>query len=681
MSVYRPTDPAVVGFGFDTHDDQLDASARQRRHYLGHAALSLVLPLIGLPAGVARAQSATAALPPPNRALAQAQVRLDAVTYLRDQAQRATRATQSLQWQLERLATNERTTLGTEQAAIAALNKLQAAALPALHQAHRGLLGSAAEAHRRVIEHHSSFAAVAQAAPVQRALAMTEADARMGARAQAERQHRQARRAEVDALAVARWAVVDATGQERTLRSQTAALAAGLGSMASEWSAVHQDWQVLQREAAPAITAGWFSAAVLAPTGLPQARAPWAVPRDAEAPPDQATGDASLVAWQAADVEAQRAQDGQWLCMDAAAFVQRTLTYAEGCAADACAAWQQEYRALAEELALLQATLSAALSRQAEARVQADALPDSLQTRLSATRNQHAGLSADLTIATGPATVAANAAAATAEQALNGLEVARQRAEDAWIAAWQAQYGQPPPVTVESRVAPAPAGAAPPRPAPAPSRPPLEYHALHRLHQRNDEPNGFGAYTYVLVGTSVGNNSAGVHQRLQRLLSALRNLTPADQVNAAQRLTFNLFVVPSPAGTEGRPELVYDLRLGQSLMCHVPPGLNLGNSTGRALVTGNGPFLVTLPGRLSDALADWPLLFADLSNVPDVVVVDVVRSYMGDLLGQFNPRNPLWQPPALQQVALTLVRLVRTTGDLVQAVYPAALATPARSSP
>lgn len=89
------------------------------------------------------------------------------------------------------------------------------------------------------------------------------------------------------------------------------------------------------------------------------------------------------------------------------------------------------------------------------------------------------------------------------------------------------------------------------------------------MTQRNDEPTGFGAYTYVVVGTGAGRDSAGVRQRLARLLAALQNLTPAEQIEAEQRLGTNVFVVPVQAGTSQQATLAYELRLAQALMSHV----------------------------------------------------------------------------------------------------------------
>lgn len=205
----------------------------------------------------------------------------------------------------------------------------------------------------------------------------------------------------------------------------------------------------------------------------------------------------------------------------------------------------------------------------------------------------------------------------------------------------------------------------------------LRQHALHRMTQRNDEPAGFGAYTYVVVGTGAGIDSVGVRQRLARLLAALQNLTPAEQIEAELRLGTNVFVVPVQAGTADQTGLAYELRLAQALMSHVPPALLMPGRLQRALLTSNGPFLITLPGRLADAQASWPVLFADLNSVPEAVVADVVRSYMGDLLVGFMPAAQGWQPPALQRVALTLVRLVQGTGEVVMAAFPASLAAPA----
>jgi hypothetical protein len=197
----------------------------------------------------------------------------------------------------------------------------------------------------------------------------------------------------------------------------------------------------------------------------------------------------------------------------------------------------------------------------------------------------------------------------------------------------------------------------------------IDSHALHRLRSRGDEPPGFRAYTYVLVGASVRPDTPGVHARLQRLLAQVRNLPVASGIALAERDRINTFVVPVPVGNQDGNDLLVDLPLAQSLLTHLPPALRLATATRRQLYAENGPFLITVPGRLADARADWPLLFADLSKLPEAVVADVARRYMADLIGSFNPASTDWTPPPGMQVAITLVRLVKGSGDVVQAVF------------
>jgi hypothetical protein len=255
------------------------------------------------------------------------------------------------------------------------------------------------------------------------------------------------------------------------------------------------------------------------------------------------------------------------------------------------------------------------------------------------------------------------------EASVARLALAQQQAEDAWLAAWRRQYGSNPSRPAAAAPRPSPAMAMPPPGATASMRPMLSSHALHRLRKRGDEEGGFAAYTYVLVGASVRPNTPGVFDRLQRLLAAVQNLPIAAKLAAEQRAQANTFVVPVPPDSEDGGPLMVDLTLAQSLLSHLPPALRLADASRRLLYLENGPFLITLPGRLADARADWPLLFADLSRTPEAVVADVVRRYMADLIGSFNPATTTWSPPAGMRVAITLVRMVKGSGDVAQAVF------------
>ena len=682
-----------------------------RRPWLGMLiALALGWALVG-PAGAATAPDPAApdaglAARAPGTAIVAAQRQLDVAQALLRQAEQAQRETGQLQDQLTRLDSRWQQGAAADQAAQAAVQTVETQALPALRAAQRDWANTQAEVSRLAARHQAAVAAVAQAPARQRAAAMAEADAQARARALAEPAHQTARQRHHQAIDDA-WRAADrATDRRNALQGLNDELASQLADAAQRWAAVDARWRALQRAAAADAAP---RPPLATPGGLVPAQAPWAEPAQAGAAEPAHAGAAEpahagaaepahagaaepahagaavagrrdtgpLDDWRSAAKALDLAQDASWLRSDAAAFVRQTLITRGNCPSAACANWQAERQALADELAQLAATEADASARFATAQALADTLPPALAERLIPARAQRQALSGAVALARGPGQQALRALTAAGQQALANIAAARQQAARDFAAAWRAQYGQDPDLR---QAAPAPAHAAPPAPYPAAAAammPMLRQHALHRMTQRNDEPPGFGAYTYVVVGTATGLDSTGVRQRLARLLAALQNLTPAEQIEAEQRLGTHVFVVPVQAGSLQQATLAYALRLAQALMSHVPPALLMPGRLQRALLTSNGPFLITLPGRLADAQASWPVLFADLDSVPEAVVADVVRSYMGDLLVGFKPSDAGWRPPALQRVALTLVRLVQGTGEVVMAAFPASIATPA----
>ena len=652
--------------------------AGQRRPSL-LSLLALAWALAG-PAGAATPPDAAApdaqlAARAPGAAVVAAQRRLDTARGLLRQAEQAQRETERLQDELSSLDRRWQQGIDAGQAAQAAVQAVAAQALPALRTAQREWASTGADVTRLTARHQAAVAAVAQAPARQRAAAMAEADTQARARAQAEQAHQAARQRHREALAEAGRAADRATDRRTDLQRVNDDLASQLADAAQRWAAVDERWRALQR----AVAADAAPHPPLAtPGGLQPAQAPWAVPARPGAATAARPDTGALDDWQSAATALDQAQAAVWLRSDAAAFVRQTLAAPGACTSEACPAWRAERQALADELAQLAATLADHGARLVAAQAQADALPAALADRLAQTTAQREALAGAVAAARDPGQPALQVLAVAGQQTVARLAAARQQAEQDFVAAWRAQYGQDP---GQRQAAAAPAAAAPPAPYPsarAVTMPPLRQHALHRMTQRNDEPPGFGAYTYVVVGTSAGIASDGVRRRLARLLAALQNLTPAEQIEAELRLATNVFVVPVQAGTTQSATLAYELRLAQALMSHVPPALLMPGRLQRALLTSNGPFLVTLPGRLADAQASWPVLFADLNSVPEAVVADVVRSYMGDLLVGFKPAAQGWQPPPLQRVALTLVRLVQGTGEVVMAAFPASLAAPAR---
>lgn len=614
----------------------------------------------------------------PGAAVVAAQRRVDAARGLLGQAEQAQRETERLQDQLTRLDSHWQQATAADQAAQVAVQAAASQALPALRAAQADWAGTRAEVTRRSAGHQAAVAAAARAPARQRAAAMAAADAQARARATAEQAHLAARQGHYQAVVEA-WRAADRAAVRRTdLQGHTVELAGQLADAAQRWAAVDDRWRALQHAAAADAAP---RAPLATPGGLVPAQAPWAVPARPGAVVAARPDLGALDNWRSAARAQDQAQDALWLRGDAAAFVQQTLGRASPCVGAVCSAWQAERQALAVEMADLAATDADAGARLATAQARADTLAAVLAEQLAQASAQRQALAGAVALAQGPGQTALRDLAAAGQQAQARLVLAVLQAEQDFAAAWRAQYGP----DSSPRAAPAPppfAAAQPAHPAPYPSAMAsmtlaLRQHALHRMTQRNDEPAGFGAYTYVVVGTGAGIDSVGVRQRLARLLAALQNLTPAEQIEAELRLGTNVFVVPVQAGTADQTGLAYELRLAQALMSHVPPALLMPGRLQRALLTSNGPFLITLPGRLADAQASWPVLFADLNSVPEAVVADVVRSYMGDLLVGFMPAAQGWQPPALQRVALTLVRLVQGTGEVVMAAFPASLAAPA----
>ncbi len=261
---------------------------------------------------------------------------------------------------------------------------------------------------------------------------------------------------------------------------------------------------------------------------------------------------------------------------------------------------------------------------------------------------------------------------------------AEAQAVQNWARAWQAVHGEPPQLSTQGPVLEVRAGAEPPDLAPASGMrwSGVDGHALHRLTEIHTEPEGFGAYTYVIVLTRLDSARDEVRQRLLRIERTVRDLVPARDVPAARRGRFNAFVMPiAQPGTDGGrdpgPDAVpYDVRLAQQLAMHVPASRRLPPGIRQAQLSQPGPFLLSLPLRLADARPDSPMLFADLSDTPPLAVADVVKAYMRGLelpdLSDAAVRG--WRPPTGLTVASTLVRVSQTTGELFSAFFPSAVA-------
>ncbi len=600
---------------------------------------------------------------PPNAEVRRTRQQLDRLELLLFRAGEAQQRASLLQRDLEGLAGPWQAAQDGAAPAHAALEALRGQALPTLAAHHGRWVQATSTVQTATAAHQAAVASLLAAPAAARAGAMARLDDTTTTRQAAEVAERAARAALAQALDAGLQALLQLRQRWQGLAEPSASTASALRQAADDWADLQRQWAGLP---AAARAAGLPAMPMAA---LPAGAAPWPLP--APWAPAEPPDDGPLLLWRQADRRAQQAWLASWLQSDALAAVQQALADAD-CQGAGCASWRQDSATLQAGLARQQAALRSAQADQAGAAATVQGLPGVAQRQLQDLLERRDSLAPAVARAGGPALRQLRAAGATGQAALARLAAARDAAEAAWAAAWRRQYGEDAPL--EFPASSAGLGMAAPsvtQSASASMAPSLTSHALHRLRARGDEPAGFGAYTYVLVGASVRPDTPGVHARLQRLLAEVRNLPVASTLEAELRARANSFVVPVPPDNRDNSPLVVDLALAQSLLTHLPPALRLADATRRLLYAENGPFLITLPGPLAAARADWPLLFADLSKTPEVVVADVVRRYMADLIGSFNPATTDWAPPAGMQVAIALVRLVKGSGDVVQAVFGA----------
>ncbi|RQO63052.1 hypothetical protein DBR47_00295 [Paucibacter sp. KBW04] len=353
---------------------------------------------------------------------------------------------------------------------------------------------------------------------------------------------------------------------------------------------------------------------------------------------------------------------------DAASYA-RMADAGEGAEAEAARA---EMQALSERSQRAQQDLDRALQAM---QTQMQSLPSLLQ-RLSQTQQT---LAAQLQLLNDKLPAAQQQALQTAAQVgllvpplQTALQLAKAQAQRAWERSYLARFGHPPDEGVAAGAAP------PPAPAPAPSpkgptaavQPPsLAGHAYQFFKELGSERGGFGAYSYVLLHSGSDLLKPDVAKRYAHVLAVLQREREASTVAASEAAMVNLFCLPGSVSS-------YADDLGKQILFRAQSGLLTRPEMKKRLGPkgGSGPFLITLPVRLSEARSSTPLLFVDLSLYPEDTVADLLSSYMSDLLRDFPREQLRWKPPVLQQVALTLIGLSSDFSGLVMSVLPTASA-------
>lgn len=204
---------------------------------------------------------------------------------------------------------------------------------------------------------------------------------------------------------------------------------------------------------------------------------------------------------------------------------------------------------------------------------------------------------------------------------------------------------------------------------PPPQAASIRRHAFEVLTLRATEAPGYGAYTYVIL--PVRESAAPEYQAL---LNAIVTLTPValPTDSAAQKAATNLFEIPGktadPVDSNDAPGYARDIRnydwsRALSLVQIASSGVLSTSAVLKRFQQSPGPFLLTLPVPIEQAVSTTNLLLADLRGYPPEGFVDIVKSYQNGLVGAFPTTQTLWRPPWRQELALTLVRVGLLTGS------------------
>ena len=461
---------------------------------------------------------------------------------------------------------------------------------------------------------------------------------------------------------------------DQVLRRQTRAHAAAQ-ALAASWTQHHEGLA-----AAAALPASPGPA--LAPLALPPAPDGAAARRLAEAlaPPAArapAAGPAPLQRLGA--LAAARAVDLATLALqaDAVALLEQLVqTPARKCPPSGCPKLAASLADLQSRQARTRAALAAAPAAQADLLASLAALLPPLQTRRAAAV---VTLDAAQTLAAA-AGAEAREASRRADEALQPRVEAAAQAEDLATRVWREALRR-------SGHSPSGAVAAPayaPAPAPAPMaapRPDIRSHARALFSVWDKEPEGFGAYTYVLINGNPSQLGDDVRRRYLRVLHTLAQRTAqAGDVDAAERPQVNVFCIPSSAPQTAEPHAVlqgYDEVLGWALLRRAQTGV-LGKALAGQLASSPGPFLVTLPARIQLSGPSTPVLVADLARHDEADIADLVLRYMDGLVDDFPQRQAQWKPSLPLTVAMTMVRWASAPGRIVSSLIPPASARPPR---
>lgn len=235
----------------------------------------------------------------------------------------------------------------------------------------------------------------------------------------------------------------------------------------------------------------------------------------------------------------------------------------------------------------------------------------------------------------------------------------------------------PPPMAAPAAAAPAPPPAAP---YPAPQ---VRSHAYVSINNLGQEPDQFGAYTYLLVPSAHVLGRPEARRRMIRVVLTLQDrATDAALVPSSAKPQVNLFCIPSRRSATASASSVVDAYsgdLGQQVLLRARHGITLRPELRNRLNDSSGPFLLTLPRRAHQTEFERSLLLADLAPYDEEAIADLVIAYMRGLVDAFPREQELWRPPTAHRIALTLISWASAPARILTSVVaPATAGTPQR---
>jgi hypothetical protein len=219
-------------------------------------------------------------------------------------------------------------------------------------------------------------------------------------------------------------------------------------------------------------------------------------------------------------------------------------------------------------------------------------------------------------------------------------------------------------------------------------------HVFSLFNARFPEPPGYGAYTYVLFSKrrEVWETARQTSSRYRALLEAIVDNTDSALEAALPPDQLNLFAIPTELECEGDPTLAevreacerefsnsvnardldnYDPVLSRAYLAQARAGQLLRPEILDIVRDSPGPFLVTMPQRLTDASQAegyGPLLFLDLSRISPDAFIDYVAAYKRTVVEAPPVGQVIWEPPRGQWVQNQVLSMSRHFEPLFGAI-------------